>query len=73
MDLDIVFEKQKEGGYTAYVPALPGCVSEGETKTEARRNIAEAIEIYVEEAGKAKAKELARSIFVEKTRARNYA
>ena len=47
MELDIVLEKQEEGGYTAYVPALPGCVSEGDTKEEAIENIKEAILLYL--------------------------
>jgi len=31
MELKIVLEEQEEGGYTVYVPALPGCISEGDT------------------------------------------
>ena len=27
--LKIVYEPSDEGGFTAYVPALPGCISEG--------------------------------------------
>jgi predicted RNase H-like HicB family nuclease len=38
----------EEGGYTIYVPSLPGCISEGETIEEALRNIQEAIELYLE-------------------------
>jgi predicted RNase H-like HicB family nuclease len=30
------------------VPALPGCISEGDTIGEARRNIREAISLYLE-------------------------
>lgn len=48
MKFKVVLEPQKEGGYTVYVPALPGCVSEGNTKEEALRNIKEAIELYLE-------------------------
>ena len=48
MHMKIVFEPSDEGGYTVYVPALPGCVSEGDTLEEARRNIREAIELYLE-------------------------
>lgn len=44
----IIIEPQDEGGYTAYVPKLPGCVSEGETYDETMENIKEAIELYVE-------------------------
>ncbi|GIX00459.1 MAG: HicB family protein [Pirellulaceae bacterium] len=48
MRLKVVFEASDEGGYTVYVPALPGCISEGDSLEEARRNILEAIELYVE-------------------------
>ena len=48
MNLTIVLEPQEEGGYTVYVPSLPGCVSQGETREEAIKNIKEAIELYLE-------------------------
>ena len=48
MELKIILEKQEEGGYTVYVPSLPGCISQGETKKEALSNIKEAIELYLE-------------------------
>ena len=48
MKLTIVLEPQEEGGFTAYVPSLPGCISEGETKEEAVKNIKEAVELYLE-------------------------
>ena len=48
MKLQIVLEPSDEGGYTVYVPALPGCISEGDTIDEAMRNISEAIELYLE-------------------------
>ncbi|MCH2227517.1 MAG: type II toxin-antitoxin system HicB family antitoxin [Candidatus Caenarcaniphilales bacterium] len=38
---------QKEGGYTVLVPDLPGCISEGDTKEEALKKIAEAIDLYL--------------------------
>ncbi|MBF0369337.1 MAG: type II toxin-antitoxin system HicB family antitoxin [Magnetococcales bacterium] len=43
-----VLEPSDEGGYTVTVPALPGCISEGESREEAVRNIREAIELYPE-------------------------
>ena len=43
MLLKAVFEASAEGGYTAFVPALPGCISEGDTLEKARQNIREAI------------------------------
>jgi len=48
MKLQIVFEQSHEGGYTVYVPSLPGCISEGDTKDKAIKNIKEAIELYLE-------------------------
>ncbi|HEX9983575.1 MAG TPA: type II toxin-antitoxin system HicB family antitoxin [Thermoanaerobaculia bacterium] len=48
MKLAIVLEPSDEGGFTAYVPALPGCVSEGDSRDEALANIREAIELYLE-------------------------
>ncbi|MDP2926206.1 MAG: type II toxin-antitoxin system HicB family antitoxin [Nanoarchaeota archaeon] len=48
MELKIVLEEQEEGGYTVYVPALPGCISEGDTMDEAINNIKEAIELYLD-------------------------
>jgi len=44
----VVFEPAEEGGYTAYVPSLPGCISEGDTYKEAQQNIKEAIEGWIE-------------------------
>jgi predicted RNase H-like HicB family nuclease len=65
MKLKIILEPSEEGGFTVYVPALPGCISEGDTEEEALANIREAIELYLEEteddpipSGKAKVKEL---------------
>jgi predicted RNase H-like HicB family nuclease len=37
-----------DGGYTVVVPALPGCISYGETAAEAIRNVREAIELHLE-------------------------
>ena len=48
MKLRVLLEPSDEGGYTAHVPALPGCISEGDTREEALRNIEEAIQVYLE-------------------------
>jgi len=48
MKLKIVLEPSEEGGYTVFVPSLPGCISEGDTREEALANIKEAIELYLE-------------------------
>lgn len=44
----VCFEPEEEGGYHAYVPALPGCHSYGRTIEEAERNIKEAIALYID-------------------------
>jgi predicted RNase H-like HicB family nuclease len=48
VNLRVILEPSDEGGYTAIVPALPGCISEGDTREEALRNIREAIDLYLE-------------------------
>jgi predicted RNase H-like HicB family nuclease len=42
--LKVLIHKAEEGGYWAEVPALPGCVSQGETIDDLRTNVREAIE-----------------------------
>jgi predicted RNase H-like HicB family nuclease len=46
----IILEPSEDGGYTVHVPALPGCISEGDTLDEARANIREAIALSLEDA-----------------------
>jgi predicted RNase H-like HicB family nuclease len=48
MRFKVVFEPSDEGGFTAYVPTLPGCISEGDSVDEALANIRDAIELYLE-------------------------
>ena len=48
MKLRVSLEPSDEGGFTAIVPSLPGCISEGDTRDEALANIREAIELYLE-------------------------
>jgi len=48
MRFKVVLEPSDEGGFTVYIPSLPGCISEGETVEEALQNIQEAAELYLE-------------------------
>ncbi|RLA89664.1 MAG: type II toxin-antitoxin system HicB family antitoxin [Deltaproteobacteria bacterium] len=48
MKIKVILEPSEDGGYTVYVPSLPGCISEGNTKEEAIQKIKEAIELYLE-------------------------
>ena len=49
MRYTVVLEEEEDGGYVAIVPALPGCVSQGDSRAEALANIQEAIELYIED------------------------
>jgi len=42
-------EEEEEGGYSVWVPSLPGCTSQGDTFEEALNNIKEAISLYLED------------------------
>ena len=44
----VIIEPQEEGGFTAYIPKLPGCISEGESYNETLENIQEALKLYIE-------------------------
>lgn len=62
MKINAVLDPQPEGGFTAYIPALPGCVSEGDTEASAKKNLLDALQGYLAVANKrsltlAKAKE----------------
>ena len=44
MKLKIVVHRAEDGGYWAEVPAIAGCVSQGESLHELQRNVREAVE-----------------------------
>ncbi len=48
MKFHVRIEQDEDGFFIASVPALPGCYSDGETEAEARDNIREAMELYLE-------------------------
>lgn len=48
MKIKVLVHPAEEGGYWAEVPALPGCVSEGDTWDETLSNIREAAEGWLE-------------------------
>jgi predicted RNase H-like HicB family nuclease len=49
MRYTVILEQEADGGYVATVPALPGCVSQGDTRDEVMRNIREAADLYIED------------------------
>lgn len=44
---EVILEPSNEGGFTVYVPSLPGCISEGDTEEEALDNIKDAIDLWL--------------------------
>ncbi len=48
LSYSVIYQAVPEGGYIAFVPALSGCHTQGETLQETEGNITEAIEIYLE-------------------------
>ena len=54
MTIKAIVHKAEEGGFWAEVPALPGCVTQGESDDEIRTNLLEAVELWFE-AGEASA------------------
>jgi len=48
MKFRVMLEPSEEGGFSAVVPSLPGCISEGDTREEALANVREAIALYLE-------------------------
>jgi predicted RNase H-like HicB family nuclease len=49
MRYTVIHEQEADGGYVATVPALPGCVSQGDTRDDVMRNIREAADLYIED------------------------
>jgi predicted RNase H-like HicB family nuclease len=47
MQYTVILERESDGGFVVSAPALPGCVSQGNTRAEALANIREAIELYL--------------------------
>jgi len=47
MKFKVHIEKDEDGWWVATVPALPGCISQGRTASEARKNVKEAIALHL--------------------------
>ncbi len=48
MNFKVIIEEDEDGAFVATVPALPGCISQGDTEEEALENVKEAIELHLE-------------------------
>ncbi len=49
----VVYERDEDGWWLAYVPAIPGCHTQGRTIDQARRRIREALSLWVDDASTA--------------------
>ncbi len=47
MKFKVRLQRDEDGWYVATVPALPGCISQGKTEAEAKKNIKEAIKLHL--------------------------
>lgn len=47
MKVKAIIHEAEEGGFWGEVPALPGCVTEGETEEEVTYNLLEAVELWL--------------------------
>ena len=52
LEYTAVFQEEKKGGFSVWVPSLPGCASQGKSFEEDHQNIKEAIELYLEDSKK---------------------
>jgi len=57
-EFDVVIIEDETGGYVAFVPALPGCHTQGDTLEELMNNAKEAIDLYLETLKKEEKKDL---------------
>lgn len=44
----VIFEREEDGGYHVFCPALPGCHTQGETYDDAMKHIEDAMKLYIE-------------------------
>jgi len=59
-EFDAVIMEEETGGYIGFIPALPGCHTQGDTLEELTNNLKEAIELYLETLEEEEKKELLR-------------
>lgn len=57
-EFDVIIMEDESDGYLAFVPALPGCHTQGDTLRELMENVKEAIELYLETLPEEEKKEL---------------
>ena len=65
MKIKVQLVPEEKGGFSVFVPSLPGCMSQGETREEALDNIREAIDLYLERDEKGLTETFPNAIVVE--------
>lgn len=60
-EIFVLFQEEKDGGFSVSVPSLPGCFSQGDNFEQAMSNIKEAADLYV---GKKSLPEMKREFIV---------
>ncbi|MCI5121831.1 MAG: type II toxin-antitoxin system HicB family antitoxin [Candidatus Electrothrix sp. AUS4] len=63
MQFNAIIERDRDGFY-AYIPALQGCMSQGDTLEEALANIKEALELYLEDMEEQEKERLSESSYI---------
>lgn len=63
MQFNAIIEHDKDG-FFAYIPALKGCVSQGDTLEEALNNIKEATELYLEDIDDQEKEQLSKNSYI---------
>lgn len=48
LNYNVIFKPEADGGFTATVPALPGCVTYGRNLKDAKTMVLDAIKIYIQ-------------------------
>ncbi|MGQ9469853.1 MAG: type II toxin-antitoxin system HicB family antitoxin [Nitrososphaerales archaeon] len=73
-EFDVIVIEDETGGYLAFVPALPGCHTQGDTLGELMDNAKEAIELYLETLTKEEREDLLRQrvVGIQKVKALVY-
>ena len=59
-EFDVIIMEDETGGYVAFVPALPGCHTQGDKLQELMENVKEAIELYLDTLTEEEKKELSK-------------
>ena len=49
MRYTVLLQQEPDKGYVVSIPALPGCISQGDTRMEAMDNIREALKLYLDD------------------------